>query len=391
LNPSILTEKVQQFIDNNLNKDITKLILAGSPFKNINIQELANQITSKAKCKKKLPTWFNTKQIFYPKKINIEQTSSEITALYKSNLVSGDYLLDVTGGFGVDSYYFSKKVKNVIYCDLNEKLTKIVKHNYKKLGVEDIEVNYIDGLNYLKQTNLKFNWIYIDPSRRNELKGKVFLLKDCSPNVPINIDLLFEKATNILIKVSPLLDITSIKNELKNIKEIHVIAVKNEVKELLIWLKPNYSKPIVIKTTNIKNTEIIHFDSEFKSHLKSTFSEPLTYLFEPNNAILKAGLFNVVSHKLNINKLHVNSHLYTSNKLINFPGRKFKILNILSFDTKKLTKFIPEKKANITTRNFPLSVAQIRKKIKFLEGGKHYLFFTTNFKNKPIVLHCKKI
>jgi len=338
LNPSVLTEKVQQFIDNNLNKDITKLILAGSPFKNINIQELANQITSKAKCKKKLPTWFNTKQIFYPKKINIEQTSSEITALYKSNLVSGDYLLDVTGGFGVDSYYFSKKVKNVIYCDLNEKLTKIVKHNYKKLGVEDIEVNYIDGLNYLKQTNLKFNWIYIDPSRRNELKGKVFLLKDCNPNVPRNIDLLFEKATNILIKVSPLLDITSIKNELKNIKEIHVIAVKNEVKELLIWLKPNYSKPIVIKTVNIKNTEIIHFDSEFKSHLKSIFSEPLTYLFEPNNAILKAGLFNEISHQLNIYKLHNNSHLYTYNKLINFPGR-----------------------------------------------------ITTNFKNKPIVLHCKKI
>jgi len=391
LNPSILTDKVQQYIDDNLKKDLTKIILAGSPFKDINIQELANQLVSKLKCTKKLPTWFNTAQIYYPEKINIEQTSSEITALYKSNLICGDNLLDVTGGFGVDSYFFSKQVKCVIHCDINKKLTEIVKHNYKKLGVKNIEVFCTDGLKYLKQSNLKFNWIYIDPSRRNDKKGKVFLLKDCLPNVPKNIELLFEKANHILLKVSPLLDITSIINELKNIKEIHVVAVKNEVKEILISLELNYSKPIMLKTVNIKNTEIEHFNSEFKSHLKSTFSKPLAYLYEPNSAILKAGLFNEVSHQLKVYKLHNNSHLYTSDKICKFPGRTFKIVNILPFDGNQLIKFIPEKKANITTRNFSLSVNQIRKKIKFSEGGEHYLFFTTNLNNRPMVLHCKKL
>jgi len=259
------------------------------------------------------------------------------------------------------------------------------------LKADTITVVPKDGLKYLPTQQEKYDWVYIDPSRRNDIKGKVFLLKDCLPNVPENLDTLFGFTNNILIKVSPMLDITSAINELKFVKEIHIIAVQNEVKELLFILEKAYKKTIKVKTINItKSTEQI-FKSDFKKEVTTKFSLPQTYLYEPNSAILKAGFFNEVSNQLELNKLHKNSHLYTSFDLILFPGRRFKIIKQLSYNLKELKKLIRVSKANITVRNFPETVAQIRKKTKLKDGGDIYLFFTTNFNNKHIVLICKKV
>jgi len=391
LNTNILNTKVQDFINFNLKLDVTKLVLKGSPFDKITIQELATQIEAKNKCNKKLPTWFNTKNIYYPNKLNIEQTSSEITAKYKANLISGKTLIDITGGFGVDAYFFSQKVKSVIHCEINKDLSKIVSHNFTELGVKNIKIFAESGFDYLKKIDTKFDWIYADPSRRNETKGKVFLLQDCLPNIPENLGLLFNKSDNILLKVSPILDLKSAINELKFVKEIHVVAVKNEVKELLFILDKNYTQKIDIKAINLNKFNTQHFSFNLFKESLATFSKPKKYLYEPNAAILKSGAFNQVSEHFKIDKLHQHSHLYTSDNLIEFPGRVFKITQITTYNKKELAKLIPNKKANITTRNFPETVAQIRKKTKLKEGGNQYLFFTTDLNNKHIVLICAKV
>lgn len=391
MNINILNTEVQEFIAANLKSDITKLILKGSPFENVSIQEIAEQIESKKRCEKKLPTWFSAENIYYPNKLNIEQTSSEITANYKANLLSGNTLVDITGGFGVDCYYFSQKVNQVTHCEINQKLSKIVIHNNKRFNIKNI-TNYIgNGLDYIKNSTQKFDWIYADPSRRNDAKGKVFLLEDCLPNIPNNLEQLFDKSDHILIKVSPILDITSAINELNFVKEIHVIAVENEVKELLFLLEKNYTQQVDIKTFNINKKGNQQFNFSLNDEGLSFYSEPKKYLFEPNAAILKAGAFNQISVQLELNKLHQHSHLYTSEKLIDFPGRKFEIKHIISYDKKQLKKLIPSKKANITTRNFPETVAQIRKKTGLKEGGNQFLFFTTDFHQKHIVLICNKV
>ena len=391
MNNHILHPEVQKYINANLNSDISKILFKGTEFPDVTTQEIVEQIVAKKKCKEKLPTWFETQNIYFPNKLNIEQTSSEITAQYKSNLVSGTNLIDITGGFGIDAFAFSKEVSNVFHCEINEQLSKIAKHNFQVLDVSNIITISENGLDYLNKITEKFDWIYIDPSRRNDIKGKVFLLKDCLPNVPKNIDFLFEKSDTILIKNSPILDITSAINELKYVKEIHVIAVKNEVKELLFVLEKNYKNSIQIKTINIQKNNKQLFD--FKSNTKetSTFNLTKKYLYEPNAAILKSGGFNEVSAQFKIDKLHPNSHLYTSEELVEFPGRKFKIKHTIPFDKKQLKKLIPTGKANITTRNFPQTVAQIRKKTGLKDGGNQYLFFTADLNEKHIVLICDKV
>lgn len=391
MNYDILNTEIQAFINQNLNTDISKLLLKGIPFSKVEAKELIEQIEAKKRCEKKLPIWFSTENIYYPNKLNIEQTSSETTASYKADLISGDSIIDVTGGFGVDCHYFSKHFKTVEYCEINQILSNIVKHNFKQFNIQNINISNGDGIEYLRKNSKLYDWIYIDPSRRHENKGKVFFLNDCLPNVPEHLDLLFKHSKNILIKTSPLLDFTVGVNELKHVKAIHVIAVNNEVKELLWVLEEGFMGNILTKTVNIKNNtkNIFDFYLEDEKNSKSKYSLPLSYLYEPNNAILKAGGFHSVSNQLHVFKLHQHSHLYTSEILINFPGRCFKVENILPLSKKALKKENINK-ANITVRNFPETVQQIRKKFNIKDGGDLYLFFTTDMKNNKIVLACKK-
>jgi len=391
LNKNILHTEVQNYINENLRANIEELIFKGSPFKDVTIQELANQLVAKQKSEKKLPTWFTSKNIYYPPKLSIEQTSSEITANYKSKLIYGKSIIDITGGFGVDCLAFSKKFKKVVHCEINNDLSEIVAHNYKQLGVSNIETIADDGLEHLKNTPQKFDCIYIDPSRRNDIKGKVFLLKDCLPNVPENLDFLFDKSDTILIKNSPILDITSTINELKFVKEIHVIAVNNEVKELLFLLKKELKDLVEIKTINLLKNKIQEFNFNSGNEVSFDYCLPQKYLYEPNAAIMKSGGFNQVASQLKVHKIHQHSHLYTSKKLIkNFPGRVFEIISVFPYNKKKLKKEIKVDKANVTTRNFPKNVAQIRKETKLKDGGDTFLFFSTNLNNDLIVINCIK-
>lgn len=392
MNVNILQPGVQDFIDEYLNTDIVSVILKKSIFPQITSQELAEQIEAKKKCKNKLPTWFNQKEIYYPNKLNIEQCSSEVTAEYKSRIVGGKSLVDLTGGFGADSFYFSKKIERVFHCEINIDLSKIAAHNYSVFDIENVITIEADGIDFLMQSNKTFEWVYIDPSRRSESKGKVFLLSDCIPNVIDHLTLLFEKSENILIKTSPLLDISNGLKQLKNVKEVHIVAVNNEVKELLWVLQRDYMSSVAIKTTNLKNGQEDQFCFIWTEE-KSTpliIGKPQNYLYEPNAAILKAGAFKLLAKELKLIKLHEHSHLYTSNEMIKFPGRTFKIGEIVEYSKKKLKRFNGVK-ANITCRNFPESVADIRKKFKIKDGGEIYLFFTKLEDNQLYVLNTHKI
>ena len=388
----ILKHEIQAFINANVGKSISKLALQKNPFPEVNWITILNQIEAKTKAKDKLPNWFSAEIIIYPSKISIEQTSSEKTASYKASVVSGDSLIDLTGGFGVDDYYFSKKIKNVAHCEINLELSAVVKHNFEQLNVPNITCYAGDSLDSLNTLNTKWDWIYIDPSRRNDAKGKVFLLKDCLPNVPENLDFYFNNSDAILIKTAPLLDISAGLSELQHVKAIHIIAVENEVKELLWELHTSFSGNTTIKTINLTKDKTDTFDFILNEDSKfPNFSLPQKYLYEPNSAIMKSGGFDEVGSFYNLNKLHKHSHLYTSADLISFPGRIFQIQNSFPYNKTEMKSFLENTQANITTRNFPDSVESIRKKWKIKDGGNLYCFFTTDENNDKIVLICTKI
>lgn len=387
----LLNLKVQKFISENIDNDIKKLALSKNPFPHIDWKLILNQIESKKKSKSKLPTWFNSNDILYPKTISIEQTSSETAASYKSKLVNGKTLVDASGGFGIDSYYFSNSINKVYHCELNNELSEIVNHNFTVLKKNNIQCINMNSTEFI-QNEINFDWIYVDPSRRNDKKGKVFLLSDCEPNVPELIDLYFSKTKHIMIKTAPLLDIAAGLSELNCVKEIHIIAIDNEVKELLWILENGYKKDINIITVNINKEQIQQDIFNFNSNGNVHYSCPLKFLFEPNSAIYKSGLYNQICTLYNLKKIAPNSHIFTSNEIIkNFPGRKFKIENQILYNKENIKKYLEKTKMNITIRNFPLTVDELRKKHKIIDGGNIYSFFTTNINNEKIVLICTKI
>ena len=388
----LLMREIQDFIAKNCDADVTALALQKNKFPHYDWAAVLNQIATKQKAKTKLPTWFAAADILYPSKISMEQTSSEVTARYKSELISGDKLIDVTGGFGVDDYYFAQKVKQVVHCEINPELSSLVAHNFEALQIGNIKCISGDSTETLGQLNETFDWIYIDPSRRNEAKGKVFMLQDCLPNVPELLSFYFRYAPNLMIKTAPILDITAGLSELSAVAAIHIVAVDNDVKELLWLLHNNHKHPIEIIAVNItkEKTDRFVFAVE-QTPVPVIYSLPKKYLYEPNAAIMKSGGFDHVATQFGLAKLHQHSHLYTSDMLLPFPGRVFEIENTIGYNKTDMKLFLENKKGNVTTRNFPDSVETIRKKWKIKEGGILYSFFTTGVTNDKIVLLCSKI
>lgn len=390
LNLKLLKNEVQHFINENLNTPIDKLALKGSPFDEIQTSELLKQIQSKKKCEKKLPNWYNTPGVYFPNKLNIEQTSSEISANYKSNLLSGKTLLDLTGGFGVDSLYFSKIIDNVLHCEINPFLSEIVHHNFEVLGIKNVKTITADGLEFLKQKSETFDWIYIDPSRRDTKKNKRFFIEDCTPNVAAHLYLFFKKTQKILIKLSPMLDIQAALKTLPNTKEIHVVAIKNEVKELLFMMEKNFDQEPVIKAVNLETNQP-YFEFKSIDEIKAIvdYQKPLKYLYEPNAAVLKSGAFKSLASKFDLSKLAQHSHLYTSSEhKKEFPGKIYVIEKVFHYHKKKLKSHISGQKANVKTRNFSESVSQLKKEFKIKDGGDKFFIFTTS-KEQKWLLECK--
>lgn len=344
------------------------------------MQEIVQQIKGQKVARKKFP--FLLKQdIVFPPTLNLEQASSQATADFKAKRLKGKNFLDLTCGFGIDAYFLSQNFTEVFLVEQNTQLLEIVKHNW---GILDRKAEFINEnlTDFLEKNTQNFDFIYLDPARRDENKNKKFLLEDLSPNLLELEDQLKKISKKIMVKLSPLIDISYLISVLHTISKIEIIAVKNDVKELLLCFDEDDQKGFVETSCINLETEEPEFNFNFSDEKNaiSAFSEPLQFLYIPNNAVLKSGAFNLVSEKFMLKKLHQNSHFYTSDHLIEkFPGRILKVETISAKEIKKGEKY------NIISKNHPMSPEQIKKKYKISDGGKQYLIFTQSPKGMVIL------
>ncbi len=380
---------IQEFILAHENDDPYQISLAADLQKGWPVKEIAEQIQSRQKAKKKMPGWLHQPGIIFPPSLAVEQASSEITAQFKSSIFKGDIGIDLTGGTGIDSYYLSKTFTQFHYVEKNKLLLNLARHNFKTLQQGNVEFHHNTAEEFLKSYQGRADLIYLDPSRR--VQGKVFRLQDSEPNVLDLVPDLLEKGRHLLVKSSPLQDVQEVLKHFSQIAGIYIIAVQNDCKEVLYWLSGEPGK-IKITCINFLNDsdrqEFVFMPGEESATCE--YSLPQSYLYEPNVSILKAGAFKSIAIRFNIFKLHPNSHLYTSEKIFpEFPGRIFRIENIYPFNT-KCRKQLPAQ-LNIITRNFPATVGQIANKMKIVEGGEQYLIATTLQNNEKRLLYCTRL
>lgn len=382
----------QQFIAAHLSEDVRLLALKTAPT-GVDLPKALQQITARQLLSKKVPTWASNPHLEFPTHLSLEQCSSEATARYKASLLSGNTLVDLTGGMGVDCYFLSQNFKETFYVEQQPHLVEFARHNFKVLN-SSIRVNEGDSETFLNTMN-SVDTIFIDPARRDMHGRKTVSIHDCTPDVGDLQELLLEKAQHVLIKLSPMLDISLALKELQNVKAVYVVAVGNECKELLFLLERNYTDETVIYAENLPESSIgrLSFRLSDEKAIKSAYSSGvLDYLYEPNAAVLKAGAFKTIANEYGIQKLEMNSHLYTSDRFLeSFPGRTFKVQSWAVFNN-KITKTLLAgiTQANITTRNFPLSVKDLRTKLKLKDGGNYYIFATTLATAEKVLILCQK-
>ncbi|GGG49143.1 class I SAM-dependent methyltransferase [Epilithonimonas arachidiradicis] len=382
----LISSDIQNYINQNLNSDLNKLLLKKSPFDNVSMQEIVQQIKGKKTAEKKFP-FLLKKGIIFPPNLNLEQASSQSTAEYKAQNLKEKSFLDLTCGFGIDAYFLSKNFDEVTLIEQNSELISIVENNWRVLNRkanfinENLEV-FLESLREPRTDNFKkFDVVYLDPARRDQQNKKKFLLEDLSPSLLEIEEKLHSIADKIIVKLSPLIDISYLISELKNITEIQIIAVRNEVKELVLIIENQLKKDVKIRCVDLESDEPeFSFNFNDEKSAKSEFSGSLNFLYIPNNSILKAGAFNIISEKFGLKKLHPNTHFYTSKyKIENFPGRVLEIEKIDAKDLKKGEKY------NIISKNYPLKPQEIKKKYKLNDGGNHYLIFTQSVDGKEIL------
>jgi 16S rRNA G966 N2-methylase RsmD len=382
---SLTNPELQQFVIDHENDDEKNLVLKHKVILGVPSSHIASQIAGRRKSRTKIPSLYSTPNIIYPPGINLEQCSSEATAKFKAVQLNGDTFADLTGGFGIDTFFFSKKFKTAHYVESNTDLVQIVEHNHVQLQASNIQYHTTTAEIFLQTTDLRFDLMYIDPSRRATGNQKVFKLSDCEPNVISLQDSIFKKTEKLLIKVSPLLDLHQGLKELRYVSKVFVVSVDNECKEVLFLCEKNGDHEPVIEAVNITHDNIDLFSFYFSDERKAEvqFSDPLLYLYEPNASILKAGAFKSIGYNFPLKKIHPSTHLYTADVMMeNFPGRIFKIQGYVKLKPDILTQYFADNKANITTRNYPLTPEQLKKKTGLSDGGEKYLIGFSGTKQK---------
>ena len=423
-----MNQATQDFIRQHQDEDVRQLAFLGSKYPEVDMPFALDQIRGRKMARVKLPRWASLEGIIYPPHISMEQCSSESTALYKAELAarllglpassSGTEMkteneiefVDLTGGFGVDFSYIAARlgVKSM-YVERQAHLCEAAKENFERLGLKNAIVKNGDGIEVLHsflpkkddaasaddslgiiydqplsllKTKLGLKLIFIDPARRDDAGNKVVSLKDCTPDVTVLQEEMLSKADYVIIKLSPMLDWHRAISELSHVREVHIISVNNECKELLLVLSArNMGGNLRIYCVNDAQSFVCdEMDMESSSvKIAPSTLEEMQYLYEPNASLMKAGCFGVLSGRYDARMLSKNSHLFVSQAPIEaFPGRSFRIIAVSSFNKKELKRHLSGiTKANIATRNFPLSVAELRKRLKLKDGGETYIFATT--------------
>ena len=390
----MMNQATQDFIRQHQDEDVRQLAFLGSKNPEVDMPFALDQIRGRKMARAKLPLWANIDGIIYPPHISMEQCSSESTALYKAELAarllglpassSSEEIgfVDLTGGFGVDfSYIASRLGMSSMYVERQAHLCEAAKENFERLGLKNAIVKNEDGIEVLHSLK-ELKLIFIDPARRDDAGNKVVSLKDCTPDVTVLQEEMLLKADYVIIKLSPMLDWHRAISELSHVREVHIISVNNECKELLLVLSArNMGENLRIYCINDAQSFVcdeLDMESSQVKIAPSTLEE-MQYLYEPNASLMKAGCFGVLSGRYDARMLSKNSHLFVSQAPIEaFPGRSFRIIAVSSFNKKELKRHLSGiTKANIATRNFPLSVAELRKRLKLKDGGETYIFATT--------------
>lgn len=390
-----MNDATKDFIKAHESDDVRQVALRGCKNPAVDLPFALRQIEGHQKAKYKLPEFFARPDILYPASISLEQCSSSETAHYKAALLQGRDFADLTGGFGIDTFAFAPNFEHCHYVEPQAELCELVRHNAPVLGIDNIHIHQCtmeDALPELPTVDC----LYLDPSRRNSHGNRVVTLEECTPDLTHWKDALLHKVRHCLLaKLSPMLDIKRTLQQLPETTAIHVVAVNNECKEVLFLLEPNAnSHEVIVSAANIKNggTDVFLFSTLEEQNAVPTLADELgEYLYEPNAAIMKAGGFKTVATRFNLRKLHPHTHLYTCNQSVdNFPGRTFRIEQAIPF-SKKSAKQLLVKQANIATRNFPLSVEELKKSLKIKDGGDTYIFGATLTGDKKVLLLCSKI
>ena len=436
-----MNQATQDFIRQHQDDDVRQLAFLGSKYPEVDMPFALDQIRGRKMARVKLPRWASLEGIIYPPHISMEQCSSESTALYKAELAarllglpassSGIEMkaeneiefVDLTGGFGVDFSYIAARlgVKSM-YVERQAHLCEAARENFERLGLKNAIVKNGDGIEVLHsflpkkddaastddslgitydqplsllKTKLGLKLIFIDPARRDDAGNKVVSLKDCTPDVTVLQEEMLSKADYVIIKLSPMLDWHRAISELSHVREVHIISVNNECKELLLVLSArNMGGNLRIYCINDAQSFVCDELDMESSQVKiaSSTLEEMQYLYEPNASLMKAGCFGVLSGRYDARMLSKNSHLFVSQAPIEaFPGRSFRIIPVSSFNKKELKRHLSGiTKANIATRNFPLSVAELRKRLKLKDGGETYIFATTLSDESHVLMITEK-
>lgn len=396
-----------RFIREHIKEDVRKLALQTHGMKDMNYPFAIRQISGYQHIVNKIPDWYACPDILFPPTLSLEQCSSQQTACYKRDLmktiirkqkqeqtISG---ADLTGGFGVDAYYLSEVFDRFFYVEKQPELCRIASHNFKALNRPGIQVFENESEEFLQQSG-KLDFVYLDPSRRNRDGNKVTALRDCSPDPATLYEDLIKKAGLVLIKLSPMIDLSLALKALPHTRQIHVVALDNDCKEVLFLLDAKYqtAEP-EITAVNLKNNaadQVLKFRRSDEANASCVYTAQVgDYLYEPNVSLLKAGAFIMPAQAYGLEKLHKNTHLYTSNKFkSDFPGKIFEVKTISSAKTKDFHKKLPGlQQANLVVRNFPMSVEALRKKLNLKEGGEDFVFACTLADESKVFLYGKRL
>ncbi|MDR1938118.1 MAG: SAM-dependent methyltransferase [Tannerellaceae bacterium] len=389
---------MKHFINEHAGDDLNRLLLSASRYPGIDVPFAVEQIACRRQVREKLPSWYADGELLFPAAIAAEQCSSEQTGAYKQRLVDASaHVCDLTGGLGIDSFFFSRKVRQVTYIERSGKYCDAARRNFARLGAVTIDVREGDAAALLPGLPASIDVFYIDPSRRDGGGKRVFALRECEPDLPALLPSLLLRAPKVIAKLSPMADLRQTLSLLPGTTEVHVISVRNDCKELLFVIEREVVavSPFIhcIHFTTDGKEESFSFGLQEEKETRLAYADGVqTYLYEPNASILKAGAFKCIT-RLGVSKLHTNSHLYTSCDLLpNFPGRRFAVENVLPFGSKlckTLHKSVPQ--ANITTRNFPLTAEELRRRTKIADGGEVYLFATTLCDDTKVVVTGRKV
>ena len=387
-----MNQVTRDFIREHAEADVRQLALRGAKDPEVDLTYALEQIAGRQMAKTKIPSWAAVDDIIYPPHLSMEQCSSEQTARYKASIAGkGVLVVDLTAGFGVDMAFISQGFQRAVHVERQPALCAISSENYKRLGLQHIEVVCGDGVAYLHQMD-HADMIYLDPARRDVHGGRTYGISDCTPNVLEILDEMVVKASRVLLKLSPMLDWRKAVEDLGKVNEVHIVSVDNECKELLLVLTKEV-KPL--KVVCVNNEKVFSFDRNYKSpSQKSGITNPLQqeYLFEPNASIMKAGCFELLEQRFGVMQLDKNSHLFVADKEIpEFPGRQFIIKRATSMNKHELKAALAGiDRANITVRNFPMSVVELRKKLKLKDGGDVFIFATTVAGGGHQLFICRK-